>query len=1130
MKQLSLAVIIISFFNLSAQIKFEHPDHLAWKQPGDLIELSRKKVILEKVLPLDSRWVKGHVINPIDGKVDSYNFNGNRFFECKYPTQDGHNTVYSYQKDPGLHITLADKIGFDYIILRGGFMGKMYRNVDKDDGTSGGRKIITIKSPPLIPLSVKNGWYAGQIFAAFRSFRKQFDQPIKTNRVSFFWNKRDWTVGGTNTNIADISFYRKDKNATRKSYIKKIKLAPKGSIKIPNEFKETFEEPYSLKGRKTRFIENAPQTFIELAKGKAKQISMVKNQYHHFMSPILPVNSAIGALKLKLDLIEIPKNAKLMIIVQDPFNRRAELMRASFNVIKPGMQDITMDFPDQMITASEYRSIRLMGTGSTPLGPFLLPPLANSEENKVANLYLDAVKQRTQLKDMKDIDRKRVLWTKYSNRMGRHAKKLAKMRSKQVFDQTKYPGRRFWVSMISDHPFKLGKKTKFEFLLAKPHVAEKEFKQQRLLLLKGLFAMMSEARPWMRYHMVYTFKQHISSIDQEYRRSMLELLEMLLELKARYPKDSIIDQYYQWFHMGWQPQLNPERIPKMPTIAGIPRWAQLYDLANRKISDIVNWWIDHRRATNGEFGGSTNDDTCLMPWLLTPALINSNLKEKVLASHIGVMENAIQHKLKDGINKRLTDYGHAYEDGLNQLAVMHVSAYGHPRYVEYAMESLKSMQKIAPMTRNGYRRFIPHNTRNGFGHLLLKTEPPQDDGWWKKKPFHHVSAVNFHPILLHAWYNRHPSSLQFLEQYAKGSENFRRCGGYDSGPMFSFGMYWMTENPKYVVRTFYNKKSDRFALEGAGGSFAEYMIHTNAGKNNKIVQDALKVPQYTFKTFIEEAWAITQKRSDLERGLEKALWGDNNRFHMGGVAHYTHIYKEAEMFTDRIFIPHQIISQAGLGGTFARNNFWPSYAISWENLSTGYASLVLEQGKDKLKVAAINLENKTKLGSFRTWQLDHGLYQVTIGIDENDDGVMDKKIKEYQKEIMRMDTLIEMELPAQKIILCEIRRTKKLDPIYKRTDLAVSHFDLLKKGQQWHLTVHNIGQSRSLATHIALFNRSGKEIHRINLPPIDPPLDLSPKTIVVTLPKDKYIKSLIINSDRSLPELTWLNNRLTIPD
>lgn len=1118
-------------FSLSgfAKLEFKSEDFLAWDKPGDLIEIGSKEVKIEKLLAIDCRWSRGLMINPIDGKVDSYNYNRDRFAEASYPITGGMNSYYQYLRDPGVHIQLHDNKGFNYLLIRGGFKGKMYGNVKKDDGSSGGKKIINIKSPQM-KLKTTNAFYAQKLYCQYRSFRKYLKKAVYNKKISFFWNKGDWTVdGGCRTNLADVSFYRINKMASKKSYTKKMKYYIKGPIAMPESFRDAILDPGVKKGMKPRFNESPDQAYWELSKKKKQGMALYPMQYVHLFTPVLPVDTPVAAMRLNLNLTKVPKGNKLLIIVQDPLNRRSELLRASFKVLKPGKCHILLDFPDQLIPASSYTTMRIPSK-IQKRGSFLISPNSDPKVKATVDETLDLLHKKDQLKHNKNIDEKRRLWSKYTNRIEKLGKELFKINQTRTINFKENPGRRFWVSILSEHGGKLNKNSSVELLLSKKKKAEIEFKQQRTMQLRGLFSMMSESRAWISMSSKFTFTQFITehSRGKEHSRALKEIHELLLELYVRYPQDDVISQYYHWFHMSWYPQVFPSDIPEIAIPEGIPRWAILLNRANKKMTEITNWWIDQRRASNGEFGGGTNDDTCLMPWFMAPAFINSKIMSKVKDAHIGVMENAIKYELKEGLNVRPTDYGHSYEYGINKLAGMLHFNYGHPRYVEYALKTLKSFEKVVPMTAGGYRRFIPHNTRSLFGYHLLKLNIPSDPNWWKKKDNTSLSALNFHPLLIHGWYSRSTRTIKFLDEFAQGADYFRKCGGYNSGPHFAFGMYWLTGNDKYVIRDFINRRyaKPRFGIEGPGGNFAEYITHTNVTQN-PLLTEAFKNSS-TFREFLDEAWPATKKREDLERGLEKALWGQHNPFSMGGLEKYTYIMTEAEMYTDRIFMPTQLVSQAFLGGSYNRNNFWPSYAIHWEGLEKDYAALVLEQGKKQLKVAVINLASSIKKGAFRTWQLEHGTYKLEMGPDENDDGIMDKVNKSKTLEIMRMDTLIPVKLLPKKLTLYQLTQIKKLDSIYKRADVAISSFDFKHSQDEWQLTVHNIGNKSAEKVQITFLDKNKKELHREYINTIDAPLNLEAKIVKLKLKPIKGTTIITLNSSKTFKELTYLNNEINI--
>jgi hypothetical protein len=667
-------------------------------------------------------------------------------------------------------------------------------------------------------------------------------------------------------------------------------------------------------------------------------------------------------------------------------------------------------------------------------------------------------------------------------------------------------GRRFWLTLVSEHGGTLTPASQVVLLKPPMAVADAASRSYRLLMLKAYFGMLSEARPWMSLTPAVSFEQ-MAAQRGSYEGPLLELHETLCELFRRHPDEKAVQWTWGWVHQNWlsphawpgagSPHYDRIKREEVPDLLGVPRWAMLQNRLARSAAEVVNWWIERRRASNGEFGGTVNDDTCLMPWFLVPALVDSRLIEPARESSRGVMELAIRHGLDRGLCRRDTDYGHGYEDGINQTALMLAMDYGNPRYVEQAMLASRSLAQVTPMTPGGFRRFVPHDSRKEFGARLLDRPPPADPDWWKKpEPDNTTSAVNFHPMLLLAWYNRHPLAIRVLEEYGTGTEQWRRCGGYNSGPHFAFGLYWLTRRPEYMIARI--EKGFRLNLDWDGAA-CDYVTHTPELRGHP---DWPKARQAYGWDVLQLGWAVTQDRKVLERALEQSLWGRPGHWAAGGFDLFRHILTEAEMFDDRIFLyQNGLLGQTYLGGYMYRNKYWPSMAVSWDGLEEAFGALVLESGEERLKVAVVNLRETPRGGKMRAWQLRHGLYEVLTGPDENDDGVMDSVQSRETLELQRMDSAVNVELPPRKVMIYEARLVEALDRIEDRADPAIGPEDVVVRDDRIEATVHNLGIQPARQVRLALLDVQNVVLASAVVEDLEAPLDFIPRRKTVSFPR-----------------------------
>ena len=84
-----------------------------------------------------------------------------------------------------------------------------------------------------------------------------------------------------------------------------------------------------------------------------------------------------------------------------------------------------------------------------------------------------------------------------------------------------------------------------------------------------------------------------------------------------------------WHEKNMEQARPPFTLPQAP--AGVPQWAflQVEDLGYLK--RLINWYIDNRQISNGEFGGGLSDDSDFTEWWPGLAMMGST-PDKIKAS------------------------------------------------------------------------------------------------------------------------------------------------------------------------------------------------------------------------------------------------------------------------------------------------------------------------------------------------------------------------------------------------------------------------------------------------------------------------------------------------------------------
>ncbi len=103
---------------IEKQISGDHLDGAIRLEPGRALRVEKARVS-------DCRIGKGFIYYPVDGRLDTRNYN-NGWGE--HPSWAYSGTQYEFNEANGLHITLADADGFDAVLFRGDYRGVMYQD------------------------------------------------------------------------------------------------------------------------------------------------------------------------------------------------------------------------------------------------------------------------------------------------------------------------------------------------------------------------------------------------------------------------------------------------------------------------------------------------------------------------------------------------------------------------------------------------------------------------------------------------------------------------------------------------------------------------------------------------------------------------------------------------------------------------------------------------------------------------------------------------------------------------------------------------------------------------------------------------------------------------------------------
>ena len=192
-------------------------------------------------------------------------------------------------------------------------------------------------------------------------------------------------------------------------------------------------------------------------------------------------------------------------------------------------------------------------------------------------------------------------------------------------------------------------------------------------------------------------------------------------------------------------------------------------------------------------------------------------------------------------------------------------------------------------------------------------------------------------------------------------------------------------------------------------------------------------------------------------------------------------------------------------------------------------------GERKVEILVYNMEEETVHAGLSLWDIKPGQWLIREGLDENSDGRMDVGASE---RIMYLERGSELELgfaPGKYAFLSlEFLEPAAMD-YAERPDLAICASGISIEDNMVKVRVYSQGSVGSPETKLELRDAAGKQLSTSLVPALDPPLDLVPKWIDVSLeiPENANLDDAIVEVDPEniITQITRLNTivRLTSP-
>ncbi|MBT3380542.1 MAG: hypothetical protein HN742_00170 [Lentisphaerae bacterium] len=664
-----------------------------------------------------------------------------------------------------------------------------------------------------------------------------------------------------------------------------------------------------------------------------------------------------------------------------------------------------------------------------------------------------------------------------------------------------------------------------------------EFTTMELGFLKARFRAMSEPRPWGAHEEPEKVLPQFSLLARE----LFYPLQYLWEIN---PDDPKVKALWLWTHKFYTDTTPVDPMP-VPGAEDAPRWALLQREFLRRYRDVFLWWIEHRQTPNGEFGDAWGDDTDLtqnLPKLFYAGGPTERLSQAARLVADGVYDDGL---IERGINRRLMDTLHAYEEGVNVQPVMGLIDYGEPKYIERMMEAVRTVRSelMAPDVKGRLR----------FRSSWFGAEGIRDQGrFGRDQP---GNALFMHPALFLTYYSRNTFALAMLRDWIDGWLDIYSTGiehepkrrfpkhtlldgsviGWDSkirgyGYLCCYaGLHEVTGDPRYRSLTPYWTGG-----KGPGGSFmrgsnytpALELIDRQKWREQLIAWAREAQTQYPTSDRISGAarerymlWEVTGDEAAAYEALEAGI--RNLRLTYDA-------YTWGEPINDRIWatdLPLVMMMQGEI--SHHRNQLWPRHYVSYEGFSD-LTAWVRRRSNTALTVWVYSFAQEAEAGAVRVWRTEHGNYRVSFGPDT--DGDEEPENPSIQQLELHRSAEVPLVLPPRKLMALTITQTSRGDGDYwQRPDLALARDTIEIAEGAIEAWVHNLGSGIARNVLVQLQDASGKMLEQTTIAALDAPVDCIPRKTRVRFTNVPGAQRIAVDPQRGVPELNQANNVVTLP-
>jgi hypothetical protein len=127
-------------------------------------------------------------------------------------------------------------------------------------------------------------------------------------------------------------------------------------------------------------------------------------------------------------------------------------------------------------------------------------------------------------------------------------------------------------------------------------------------------------------------------------------------------------------------------------VPGAPQWAIYQREGLERLTDVIEWWIDNRMQSDGQYGGGWGDDCEMWRWWV-PVLIGFDSPKVSQAQARFSRALMAQSHMRQGYTTRMSDVEHTAEDSADAITpMMHIDP-ENDLWREFALKLAEFMEK-----------------------------------------------------------------------------------------------------------------------------------------------------------------------------------------------------------------------------------------------------------------------------------------------------------------------------------------------------------------------------------------------------------------------------------------------------